>query len=132
MKNTPDENTILRRLHPHFGQLRLTKTMLEKSIIDANVSIRRFARLFDIDFDIMQAGDKKVVNAVFTDGIPCTVTFYKTKNRGDRRLSISGIKRRAQIGDLLAFDFVKTGARDPMMVINVTARIERRKNNDCG
>ena len=86
----------------------------------------------DIDFDIMQAGDKKVVKAVFTDGIPCTVTFYKTKNRGDRRLSISGIKRRAQIGDLLAFDFVKTGERDPMMVINVTARIERRKINDCG
>ena len=128
MKNSKEENAILETLHPDFGQLRLTKTMLEKSIIDANVSIRRFAKLFQVDFETMKAGEKTTVEAIFADGTPCKVSFYKTNNRGDRRLSISGIKKQAQINDLLAFDFVRNHKTNKnMIVINVTAAIQNKK-----
>ena len=60
MKNSKEESAILETLHPDFGQLRLTKTMLEKSIIDANVSIRRFAKLFQVDFETMKAGERGI------------------------------------------------------------------------
>ena len=40
--------------------LNLTKTMLEKSTIDANVSIRNFSKLFGADYAQMKAGDKVI------------------------------------------------------------------------
>jgi hypothetical protein len=52
------EEQVLKTLSPDFGQLRLTNTMLNKAIIDANTSIRRFAKLFGIDFDTMVNGEK--------------------------------------------------------------------------
>ena len=72
------EDTILKTLEPDFGQLRLTNTMLNKSIIDANTSIRRFAKLFDVDFDQMQQGDKIQLEAHYKDGASCRLSFYKT------------------------------------------------------
>jgi len=86
------EDKILKTLSPDFGQLRLTNTMLNKSIIDANTSIRRFAKLFGIDFNFMEKGQKHKLLAYYDDDNSiCTISFYKTVNRGDRRLSISGI-----------------------------------------
>ena len=50
----------------------LSETMLNKAIIDANGTIRQFGRLFGIDFDEMEAGDRKQVEAEFLDGTPTT------------------------------------------------------------
>mgnify|MGYP005997668667 CR=1 FL=1 len=72
------EDKILKTLSPDFGQLRLTNTMLNKSIIDANTSIRRFAKLFGIDFDTMQNGEKHKLMAYYEDDTVCTISFYKT------------------------------------------------------
>ena len=91
-----EEDKILKTLKPDFGQLRLTNTMLNKSIIDANTSIRRFAKLFKIDFDKMVNGEKHLLPATYEDGTVCNLSFYRTVNRGDRRLSISGIKKQAE------------------------------------
>jgi hypothetical protein len=122
------EDTILKTLEPDFGQLRLTNTMLNKSIIDANTSIRRFAKLFNVDFDQMQQGDKIQLEAHYNDGASCRLSFYKTKMRGDRRLSISGIKNQANVGDLIAFNYVRDkDTNKTIIVINVTAAAERRK-----
>ena len=61
----------------------------------------------------------------------CTISFYKTVNRGDRRLSISGIKKKAQINDLIAFNYKRVildnDLQENVIVINVTAKAENRK-----
>jgi hypothetical protein len=121
------EDKILKTLKPDFGQLRLTNTMLNKSIIDANTSIRRFAKLFKIDFDKMVNGEKHILPATYEDKTVCNLSFYKTVNRGDRRLSISGIKKQAEEKDLIAFNYTlnkKTGKM--AIVINVTAKANNR------
>jgi len=122
------EDKILKSLSPDFGQLRLTNTMLNKAIIDANTSIRRFAKLFGIDFDTMVNGEKHSLSATYEDGTNCNLSFYSTVNRGDRRLSISGIKKQAKEKDLIAFNYVLDKTTGNMViVINVTAKAENRK-----
>ena len=126
------EDKILKTLSPDFGQLRLTNTMLNKSIIDANTSIRRFAKLFGIDFNFMEKGQKHKLLAYYDDDNSiCTISFYKTVNRGDRRLSISGIKKKAQINDLIAFNYKRVildnDLDQTVIVINVTAKAQKRK-----
>jgi len=125
------EEQVLKTLSPDFGQLRLTHTMLNKSIIDANTSIRRFAKLFGIDFETMVNGEKHKLMAYYEDDTIGTLSFYKTVNRGDRRLSISGIKKKAEINDLIAFNYkriiVDNDLDQTVIVINVTAKAENRK-----
>ena len=125
------EEQVLKTLSPDFGQLRLTNTMLNKAIIDANTSIRRFSKLFGIDFDTMVNGEKHKLLAYYEDDTVCTISFYKTVNRGDRRLSISGIKKKAEINDLIAFNYkriiVDNDLDQTVIVINVTAKAENRK-----
>ena len=100
--------------------LTLTRTMVEKHIIDANASIRGFAKLLGIDYVDMVPGQKVTVDAEFTDGTATTLTFYRTNNRGDLRFSIKGIKANAVIGDTIALTFKVTGAGDIVLVVNVT------------
>ena len=107
-----------------FAQIRLSKTMLDKSIIDANKSVRNLALNFGIDFDKMKNGDKYEVLARFDDtNQESVVRFYKTINRGDRRVSIKGIKQYASIGDLVALSacLPKDDNKD-IIIINVTRR----------
>ena len=126
------EQKILDTLNVNSGQLRLTNTMLNKSIIDANTSIRKFAKLFGIDFDFMEKGQKHKLLAYYDDDDSvCTLSFYKTVNRGDRRLSISGIRKKAQINDLIALTYKRVildnDMQENVIVINVTAKAENRK-----
>ena len=105
-----------------FAQIRLSKTMLDKSIIDANKSVRDLALNFGIDFDKMKNGDKYEVLAFFDDtNQESVVRFYKTINRGDRRVSIKSIKQYANIGDLIALSacLPKDDNKDSI-IINVT------------
>lgn len=109
-----------------FAQIRLSKTMLDKSIIDANKSVRDLALNFGIDFDKMKNGDKYEVFARFDDtNQESVVRFYKTINRGDRRVSIKGIKQYANIGDLIALSacLPKDDNKD-IIIINVTRRAD--------
>ena len=109
-----------------FAQIRLSKTMLDKSIIDANKSVRDLALNFGIDFDKMKNGDKYEVLARFDDtNQESVVRFYKTINRGDRRVSIKNIKQYASIGDLIALSacLPKDDNKD-IIIINVTRKAE--------
>ena len=113
-----------------FAQIRLSKTMLDKSIIDANKSVRDLALNFGIDFDKMKNGDKYEVLARFSvkdlaPNQPSIVRFYKTINRGDRRVSIKNIKKFAEIGDLIALSacLPKDENKD-IIIINVTRRAD--------
>ena len=115
--------TILNSHKPAI--IRLTKTMLEKAIIDANTSIRNFSKLCGVDFDNMQSGDRQTIQAEFLDGTETTLNFYRTKNdRGDRRFSIKGIKQQAQIGDTVAITFKQDKQGKPVLVINITENAE--------
>ena len=107
------------------AKLTLTKTMLEKAIIDANSSVRQFGRLFGVVFEDMAAGDRVQLEAEFLDGSRTTLSFYKTKNRGDRRFSIRGIKKQAEIGDTIALCVrVDASTGEAALVINIDRNAE--------
>ena len=114
-----NEQSILDRLPKDHGTLRLTKTMLEKSIIDANSSLRAFAYHFGVDFTEMEHGEKRFIDAAFEDGTECRLSFYRTVNRGDRRFSCSGLRKRADVGDLIALTRKTVRGKD-VLVVNVT------------
>ena len=126
---TEKESVFLKKLPMWamgFAQIRLSKTMLDKSIIDANKSVRDLALNFGIDFDKMKNGDKYEVLARFDDtNQESVVRFYKTTNRGDRRVSIKSIKQYASIGDLIALSacLPKDDNKD-IIIINVTRRAD--------
>jgi hypothetical protein len=90
----------------------LTKTMLEKSIIDCNKACREVALSCGVDFEKMAPGDRAVICGGFIGG-PWTATeirFYRTNNaRGDRRISIKGLKQKASAGDVVRLRATKAG-----------------------
>ena len=107
------------------AKLTLTKTMLEKAIIDANSSVRQFGRLFGVVYEDMAAGDRVQLDAEFLDGSRTTLSFYKTRNRGDRRFSIRGIKKQAEIGDTIALCVrVDASTGEAALVINIDRNAE--------
>ena len=107
------------------AKLTLTKTMLEKAIIDANSSVRQFGRLFGVVYEDMHAGNRVQLEAEFLDGSQTTLSFYKTRNRGDRRFSIRGIKKQAEIGDTIALCVrVDASTGEAALVINIDRNAE--------
>jgi len=84
------------------AQIKLTKTMLDKAIIDANNSVREFVKTFGVDFTKMKSGDRATLEAKFVDGTETVINLYRTNNaRGDRRISIKGIKSEAEVGSMI-------------------------------
>ena len=89
------------------AKIKLTKTMLNKSIIDANKSVREFLEQeLDYAYDKLEAdvSDGKYYhnywcNALYEDDTPTIVTFYKSRTRGDKRISIKNLRKFAQEGD---------------------------------
>ena len=82
------------------AKIKLTKTMLNKSIIDANKSVQQFlTEELEHTFDELDEGDKMPWNSLYEDDTPTTVTFYKAKGRGDKRISIKNLRKFAQEGD---------------------------------
>lgn len=95
------------------AKIKLTKTMLDKSIIDANKTVQQF---LDNDFG-MNYDDKfftneyidpdtgKTVRSAFfvvgeyADGTEANVKFYRSATRGDKRISIQKLKQYAEVGD---------------------------------
>jgi len=82
------------------AEILLTHTMLHKSIMDANQSVIILTGLLGVDYKEMQAGDKHSLPAIFYDGTPSQINFYKTK-RGDKRLSVKNLKSQADVGQRL-------------------------------
>lgn len=90
-----------------IAQIKLTKTMLEKAIIDANSSVREFAFLQGIDYTDMQSGDRYQLAAFFADGSETVINLYRTNNaRADRRISIKDIKKHFNAGDILLIQLI--------------------------
>lgn len=89
------------------AQIKLTRTMLDKAIIDANTSVREFAISQSVDFADMVSGDRHQLAAFFADGNETVINLYRTNNaRADRRISIKGIKKQFKAGDTLTIEFI--------------------------
>lgn len=85
------------------AHIKLTKTMLDKAIIDANNSVREFVKVYGVDFNKMKSGDRATLEAKFIDGTETVINLYRTNNaRGDRRISIKGLKAQAEIGNVVS------------------------------
>jgi len=82
------------------AKIKLTKTMLDKSIIDANKTVQQFlTEELEHTYDELEAGDKMKWDSLYEDGTPTVVTFYKAKGRGDKRISIKNLRKFANEGD---------------------------------
>ena len=79
------------------------KEKLDKAIIDANNSVREFVKTYGVDFTKMKSGDRATLEAKFVDGTETVINLYRTNNaRGDRRISIKGIKAQADVGNVVS------------------------------
>ena len=112
------------RLPQPTATIDLTFTMLDKCIIDANATVRRFAFAHGVDFTQLEKGGENgvVIDAQHFGGEDCKIKFYLTK-RGDRRVSISKLKSLAGDGDTVAITMM-----DGVVVINLTKVDENELN----
>lgn len=106
---------ILEFTSKNKGVLKLTKTMVNKSIIDANQSVRQLARLFGVDYEDMQPNERIKI-PYLSGSAESTVTFYKTA-RGDRRISIQKIREIAGEGDTLSLMWAKNESGELILII---------------
>ena len=82
--------------------IKLTKTMLEKSIMDATKPVQDFYfYALDGNFGDMLRMEHDEYDAEFIFGAETTIKFYRTKGRGDNRFSIKGLRKYADVGDYL-------------------------------
>ena len=88
-----------------YAEIKVTQTMLDKHIIDANKSV---IKLFDDTYDNLENGDgvkfdgeyflhNTITSLVSSSVIRC----YKAKTRGDKLLSISGLNKNTKAGDVI-------------------------------
>ena len=123
------EKTIIESLSPQIAQIRLTDTMINKYIMDAKQDTQKLAGLFGVDYSLIEKGQKVTVKGVWHDGSACNITFYRAKTRGDKRISISSLKRKAKTGDLIGLSYItdQTGKTYlAVSVANITALAEKR------
>jgi hypothetical protein len=126
----PSEQVKLDSLLEHFAfeavTIRLTDTMLEKSIIDAGRGLRALLGQDGwVDFAVMPQGREYGIElelpVVSSHGTELrTVSFYRPPTKkGDPRFWISLLNRRAAAGDLLAMLF----AGERLVAVNLGAPI---------
>ena len=95
------------------AKIKLTKTMLDKSIIDANKSVQQFLdhdfgmnydnpfftkEWYDLDTERTMRNAFLVVGE-YADGAEANIKFYRSAKRGDKRISIQKLKQYAEAGD---------------------------------
>ena len=95
------------------AKIKLTKTMLDKSIIDANKSVQQFLdhdfgmnydnpfftkEWYDLDTERTMRNAFLVIGE-YADGTEANIKFYRSAKRGDKRISIQKLKQYAEAGD---------------------------------
>ena len=84
------------------AKIKLTKTMLDKSIIDANKTVQSFLyEDFGMDYTdpFFLHRNKFTVMGEYIDGTEVKITFYRSGKRGDKRISIQKLKQYADAGN---------------------------------
>ena len=81
----------------------VTGTILNKSIQDCNAAVRDLLKREGVlDYDTLNAGDKVTLEGVYDDGTETTISAYRAKTRGDKRIWFNGLKNHANAGDVMA------------------------------
>ena len=81
----------------------VTATILNKSIQDCNAAIRDLLKREGVlDYDTLNAGDKVTLEGVYSDGTETTISAYRAKTRGDKRIWFNSLKNHANAGDVMA------------------------------
>ena len=95
------------------ARIKLTKTMLDKSIIDANKTVQSFLledfgmdytdkffteQFYNAEKDRFER-NKFTIIGEYIDGTESDITFYRSGKRGDKRISIQKLKQYADAGD---------------------------------
>ncbi|NBX10541.1 MAG: hypothetical protein EBR05_12270, partial [Marivivens sp.] len=97
------------------AKIKLTKTMLDKCIIDANKTVQQFLTDdFEMSYDdpyfTQQWYNEKTqrfergkltVTGEYADGERVDVRFYRSGSRADKRISIQKLKQYAEAGDTI-------------------------------
>ena len=95
----------------------VTGTILNKNIQDCNAALRDLLKREGvIDYDTLNAGDKVTLEGVYSDGTETTISAYRAKTRGDKRIWFNGLKNYADAGDVMAL-IIRGGK---VMIQNVT------------
>ena len=86
------------------AKIKLTKTMLNKSIIDANKTVQQFLDYvteLENTYDTLASGESMTVGALYENDSPTFVNFYRAKGRCDKRISIQNLRKFAEEGDTI-------------------------------
>ena len=90
------------------ARINITQRMLNKSIIDANKSVVKFFRECqpELGYDFIVNGGKNVILAHYDDGHEYTSTQIRLyrRPRGDKLLSVQGLTKRANAGNVMTFE----------------------------
>ena len=98
----------------------VTGTILNKSIQDCNAAIRDLLKREGvIDYAELEPGDKVTFEGVYSDGTETTISAYRAKTRGDKRIWFNSLKNYADAGDIMAL--VIRGGK--LVIQNVTKGI---------
>ena len=98
----------------------VTGTILNKNIQDCNVAIRDLLKREGvIDYAELAPGDKVTLEGVYSDGTETTISAYRAKSRGDKRIWFNGLKNHAEAGDVMAL-VIRSGK---LVIQNVTKGI---------
>ncbi len=97
------------------AKIKLTKTMLDKCIIDANKTVQSFLledfgmdytdkffteQFYNADKDRFER-NKFTIIGEYIDGTESDITFYRSGKRGEKRSSIQKLKQYAEAGDIV-------------------------------
>ena len=81
----------------------VTGTILNKNIQDCNAAIRDLLKREGVlDYAALEPGDKATLEGVYSDGTETTISAYRAKTRGDKRIWFNGLKNYADAGDIMA------------------------------
>ena len=110
------------------AKIKLTKTMLDKSIIDANKTVQQFLTDdFEMSYDdpyFVQRG-KLSITGEYADGERVDVRFYRSGKRGDKRISIQKLKQYAEAGDeVILTSNVKDAEGEYLIYINIVRQTD--------
>ena len=95
----------------------VTATILNKNIQDCNAAIRDLLKREGVlDYAELEPGDKVHLEGVYSDGTQTTISAYRAKSRGDKRIWFNGLKNHADAGDVMAL-IIRGGK---VMIQNVT------------
>ena len=98
----------------------VTGTILNKSIQDCNAAIRDLLKREGVlDYAELEPGDKVTLEGVYSDGTATTISAYRAKSRGDKRIWFNGLKNHANAGDVMAL-VIRSGK---LVIQNVTKGI---------